>query len=197
VHWIVVDDGPEVQLIDFARPNWTMTVVYPRPVWQAGQNTQARNLMEGVRHVLAGDKLVIIEDDDMMHPDWLSTVDYWLKDADLVGEKFARYYNVKTKRYRRLKNDQHASLCCTAMKGAAIQAFERELKPGVQFIDIQLWRNFKGRKALYDSRMVVGIKGMAGRGGIGMGHKDDFAGDVDNHGTILRQWAGANADLYG
>jgi len=197
VHWIIVDDGETPQPITFKREGWTLTVIRPEPFWQFGQNTQARNLKSGMALVKPDAKLVIWEDDDMMHPDWLSTVDYWLRDADLVGEKFARYYNVKTKRYRRLRNDQHASLCCTAMKGAAIHAFERELKPGVQFIDIQLWRNFKGSKALYDSRMVVGIKGMAGRGGIGMGHKDDFAGDVDNHGTILRQWAGANADLYG
>jgi hypothetical protein len=196
VHWIVVDDGPEAQLIDFDRKGWTITMVYPRPVWQPGDNTQARNLKEGLRHLVPGDRLVIWEDDDAYHPQWLERVDKWLDTHDMAGEGPARYYNIKTKRARKLNNHQHASLCCTAMKGAAIDAFAKELKPGVQFIDINLWKNFRGSKALYPTEMVTGIKGMPGRGGIGMGHKPDFQGQIDDTGSILRQWTGINADLY-
>ena len=196
VHWIIVDDGEKQQPIDFDRPGWVVSIIMPTPKWKDGDNTQARNLAEGLRMVGDKDRLVIIEDDDSYHPDWLATVDDWLDKADLVGEKRARYYNVKTKKYRQLRNDMHASLCCTAMKGEAIKTFAKELKPNVKFIDINLWKRFDGSRALYDSQMVVGIKGLAGRNGIGMGHRDDFQGHVDQDGSILRQWTGTNADLY-
>jgi hypothetical protein len=196
VHWIIVDDGQELQKINFDRKGWTVTVIMPDPKWKTGDNTQARNLAEGLRMVADNDRLLIIEDDDAYAPDWLATADYWLQTHDLVGEKRARYYNIQTKLARQLKNEFHASLCCTGMKGKAIKAFSKELQPGVQFIDLNLWRNFNGTKALYDSKMVVGIKGMPGRCGIGMGHKKDFAGMFDDKGSILRQWLGKNADLY-
>lgn len=196
VHWIIVDDGEEAQPITFEREGWTLTLVRPNPRWKPGQNTQARNLLEGMRLVKDSARLVIIEDDDAAHPDYLCAVDRWLDRADLVGESYARYYNIATRRYRQLSNANHASLCSTAMKGSAISYFVDELRPGVQFIDINLWRNFKGAKELHRTQMVVGIKGQPGRGGIGMGHKPDFAGQVDSDGSILRQWLGTNADLY-
>ena len=196
VRWIIVDDGKQAQPITFKKTNWELVVVRPQPYWQFGQNTQARNLAEGMKLISENDRVVVWEDDDSYHPDWLVTVDHWLNKADLVGEKRARYYNVRTKKYRQLQNDQHASLCCTAMKGKAIQAFVKELKAGVQFIDINLWKHFGGSRALYDSKMVVGIKGTPGRNGIGMGHKNDFQGKIDLDGSILRQWTNTNADLY-
>jgi hypothetical protein len=196
VHWIIVDDGAEAQLIDFDRKGWTITIVYPRPAWEPGQNTQARNLAEGLKHVMPNDKLVIIEDDDAYSSDYLAWCNEMLESADLVGESFARYYNIKTKMARPLSNGQHASLCSTAMKGKAIDAFRKELKPGVKFIDINLWRNFTGRKILQRGQRVVGIKGLPGRTGIGMGHRQDLIGQMDKSGSILRQWLGSNADLY-
>ena len=197
VHWIIVDDGKDPQPITFQRENWKLSVIMPQPSWSPGQNTQARNLMEGLRLVSNADRLVIWEDDDAYHPQWLERVDQWLDRHDLVGEAPARYYNVQSKRFRRLQNNQHSSLCSSAMKGDAIERFRRELKPGIQFIDINLWRNFRGSQALYPTEMVVGIKGMPGRGGIGMGHKVEFKGDVDKDGSVLRQWTEQNADLYG
>lgn len=196
VHWIIVDDGETLQPMTFDRPGWAVSIIMPTPKWSEGNNTQARNLAEGLRLVGEKDKLVIIEDDDVYAPDWLATVDYWLTTHELVGEKLSRYYNLKTKRARQLNNREHASLCCTAMKGAAIKCLADSLKPGVQFIDLNLWKNFQGSKALYDSKMVTGVKGVPGRCGIGMGHKSDFQGQFDESGSILRQWTGINADLY-
>jgi hypothetical protein len=196
VKWIIVDDGEAAQPITFKRKNWTLMVVRPETFWKPGQNTQARNLMAGMELVEAKDQLVVIEDDDFYSPDYLTWCATWLEEFDLVGESFARYYNVKSKMARPLSNGEHASLCSTSMKGAALEAFRKELQPGVKFIDINLWRNFKGKKTLQKGNRVVGIKGLPGREGIGMGHRNDFAGQFDRSGSILRQWVGANADLY-
>ncbi len=196
VHWIIVDDGEIPQPVDFYRENWKLTIINPTPHWQPGQNTQARNLAQGLRLVGENDKLVIIEDDDCYYPQWLERVNQWLDTHDLVGECFARYYNIKTNQARKLQNRNHASLCATAMKGEAILAFKKQLKPSVKFIDLNLWKNYQGSKTLYPTEMVLGIKGLKGRDGIGMGHTKEFKGQFDENGSVLRQWAGTNADLY-
>lgn len=196
VHWIIVDDGETPQLVNFKKDNWLVSVVRPTPFWSQGQNTQCRNLLEGLSMVMPNDRLVIVEDDDFYAPEYLSNVAEWLDKADLVGECMARYYNVPFARYRQLTNTQHASLCSTAMKGDAIKEFAKACESGDQFVDIRLWRNFLGSKMLKRTQTVVGIKGLPGRGGIGMGHKRDFAGTIDRDGSVLREWVGEFADVY-
>ena len=100
VRWIVVDDGPVPQAIEFARPEWELEVVRPEPLWQPGENTQARNLQAGLDQVPDGAPLLIIEDDDHYAPSWLRMADNALGRAELVGETRARYYNVSDWRWR-------------------------------------------------------------------------------------------------
>lgn len=196
VRWVIVDDGETPQPITFEREGWALEVIRPQPFWRPGQNTQARNLCAGLAVIKDDERVLIIEDDDHVKPTYLRAMNAMLDKADLVGESFARYYNVKTRRYRQLNNAMHASLCSTAVKGAAIEALRRECKPGVQFIDLNIWRNFKGAKLLQRNGLVTGIKGMPGRGGIGMGHRADFGGDLDVTGSVLRQWVGSDAARY-
>lgn len=198
VHWIIVDDGPAPQPSSFQREGWGVTVVRPCPKWQPGQNTQARNLLVGLELVPSDARLVVIEDDDAYAPDWLSMVSRELEHAELVGESHARYYNVATRRYRQLSNAQHASLCSTAMHGSAIDAFRRACERKPKFIDIDLWNSHSSRpsRKLFGGHRVVGIKGLPGRGGIGIGHRKDFYGKPDDSMRILREWVGDNAELY-
>lgn len=194
VHWIIVDDGEVQQPITFERDGWVLTVIRPEPFWKAGDNTQARNLRAGLELVKDSDKLVIIEDDDCYSENYLSTIDIWLSNYDLVGESHARYYNLKSRKYRYLSNSNHASLCSTAMTNGGVKYFRTVCKDSILFIDLDLWR-YPGSKNLFRTNMVVGIKGMTGREGIGMGHKADFSGDKDNS-SIFRSWVGKNAKLY-
>lgn len=196
VRWIIVDDGKEAQPVTFAREGWQLEVVRREPFWKPGQNTQALNLVAGLARVKPYDRLVILEDDDHYAPDWIETINAALDGADLAGENMARYYNVATSTGRQLNNANHASLCSTGVKGMALEMLRRECKPGVQFIDVNLWRNFKGTKHLFSGGRVTGIKGMPGRGGIGMGHKPDFHGIKDTDGALLREWIGQDAELY-
>lgn len=196
VRWIVVDDGEDAQPVTFEREGWALEIVRRRPFWKPGQNTQAHNLRAGLEYVQPYDRLAIIEDDDHYAPDWLETINAALDKVDLAGENMARYYNVQTHHARQLNNDRHASFCCTGMKGIALLSFRRACQPGVQFIDINLWRGFKGAKLLFGGHRVTGIKGMPGRGGIGMGHKPDFHGTKDTDGALLREWIGQDAEIY-
>lgn len=196
VRWVIVDDGETAQPITFVREGWTLVVVRPAVKWQPGMNTQCSNLLEGLDFIEPTERLVVIEDDDLYLPSYLTAIDKWLDTHDLVGESFARYYNFRTRHYRHLRNEQHASLCSTAMKGDAIKQFRADCRVGSKFIDLDLWRKFAGRKALRRTQMVIGIKGLPGREGIGMGHRPDFKGQIDRDGSILRQWAGELAQLY-
>lgn len=195
VRWIIVDDGPDPQPVTFRRDGWQLVLVRPSPHWAPGQNTQARNLLKGLAAVGPDDRLVIIEDDDWYAPDWLTTIAAELEHAELVGENRARYYNVEQRRGRQLANTGHASLCSTAMRGSALRDFADACRSRPKFIDLELWRRPRARR-LFGGHRVVGIKGLPGRGGIGMGHDPDFKGEADASGALLRQWVGEDAEVY-
>lgn len=54
----------------------------------------------------------------------------------------------------------------------------------------------KLREVIRPGGWVVGIKGLPGRGGIGMGHRDNFRGTDDPCGALLREWIGEDAEAY-
>jgi hypothetical protein len=193
VRWIIVDDGKTPQTVNFFREGWLMEFIRPLPCWRPGQNTQARNLLAGMERVGDDNKLVVIEDDDHYAHGYLADVDAWLDRADLVGETRARYFNVPTGIAFQHENKEHCSLCSTAMKGPGIAAFRKAVGKNKKFIDMELWRDFKGTKYLCDSKHVIGIKGLPGRGGIGHGHR--MTGKATS--GLLREWIGEDAAIYG
>lgn len=195
VLWIVVDDGQTPSRLSMMPDNWEQVVIRPKTLWQPGQNTQARNLLAGLDVCIKNDPLAIIEDDDYYSPDWLNCVTNNLASADLVGECRARYYNIVLKRGRQLSNTKHASLCSTAMSGNAIKAFRKACESRTKFIDLALWKSNMSKR-LFSGNHVVGIKGLPGRGGIGMGHRDDFTGKHDADGSLLHEWIGDDARYY-
>ncbi|WP_306150738.1 glycosyltransferase family A protein [Roseovarius sp. MMSF_3281] len=169
VQWIIVDDGPEAMPTPEIE-GWEIVHIRPEPLWQPGQNTQARNILAGLPYCT--DRVAIIEDDDAYAPDWLATCDEWLNDADLVGESHSLYRHLNGTE-RECNNAKHASLCSTAMKGEGVAALAKACRSGEKFIDIRLWATKGIAKALYrpEPRRVAGIKGYPGRPGIGMGHR--------------------------
>lgn len=134
--------------------------------------------------------VAVWEDDDWYAPGYLADVAKWLSHRPLAGECRARYYNIATGKGRQINNDRHASLCSTAVRGEGLRALRQAVAKADTFIDMTLWRMLPGR--LYQTKHVVGIKGMPGRGGIGTGHRDAFGQPMN-----LRDWIGEDAALYG
>lgn len=194
VRWLIVDDGPEAQPVAFQREGWTLQVIRPAPAWKPGQNTQARNLLAGLAYCCSTDRVVVIEDDDWYAPDWLTHIAAQLEKAELVGECRARYYNLPRRIGRQLNNAGHASLCSTAVRGRAVDALRKACQGAPKFIDLQLWKRMPGH--LFGGHRVVGMKGLPGRGGIGMGHSEAFSGVDDRDGALLWEWVGKDAELY-
>lgn len=193
--WIIVDDCDPATPVPAVRPGIEVEVVRPAWRWQPGMNTQAASMSAGLARVPAEAMLVVLEDDDAYLPQHLVTVLAALEAAELAGERVARYYNVATSRCRALPGQFHASLASTAARGRALAMLREVCAAGSRRIDMDLWRGFSGRKALLGSLNVVGIKGMPGRGGIGVGHRDSF-GDPDPSGQVLAEWLGAGAEAY-
>jgi hypothetical protein len=196
VRWLIVDDGQEAQPITFDRAGWTLEVIRPSPRWSQGMNSQSRNLRAGLAHICDGERVALIEDDDHYSQGWLSAVESAFELAELIGESRARYYNIALRKGRQLCNKEHASLCSTAVRGKALKLFREVCAERHDFIDMQLWKRFDGSTALFTGNRVTGIKGLPGRSGIGMGHKDTFRGEDDPNGALLRSWIGSDAELY-
>lgn len=194
VRWVVIDDGEVQSSITLRRENWTVEVIRPKPFWKSGENTQGRNLKAGLERVGPDDLLTVWEDDDWYHPDWLSTVVENAPRAELIGERFARYYNAHYRKWKRLSNDEHASLRCSAMRGSAIETFRKILETPHRYYDLRLWMTHKDR-ALFDTELTLGMKGLPGRPGIAEGH-DGLKGQEDPEGTALRRMIGEDADWY-
>lgn len=196
VRWIIVDDGRKAADARFSKNNWSVEVIRPDQLWSPGENTQGRNLSIGVRKALEAKNPIIvpIEDDDHYKPEWLETVAKHAPRAELIGERFARYYNVRVRRWQRLGNAGHASLRCSAMRGGAVHTFLDVLTVPYKYYDLKLWGRHESR-ALFDTQLTCGIKGMPGRPGIAVGH-DGLKGNEDPRAAVLREWIGSDADWY-
>lgn len=188
--WVIVDDCDPASPIPETR--FKTTVIRPDWRWN-GNNTQARSMIAALDAIPEDATVFVLEDDDCYLPDYIETMVKALQSVDLVGENEARYYNVRTRRFKAMKTARHSSLASTAMNGT--QALRQACENQHRHIDIHLWRYFTGRKILLATRNVIGIKGLPGRGGIGAGHKEKF-GQRDMNNDILPKWAGDYAENY-
>lgn len=194
--WLVCDDVDPATPLPNMREGINCEVIRPDWRWRPGDaSTQARSLAALLGRVPTDASLVIAEDDDVYLPDHVETMLAGLETAELVGQRVSLYYNVASRRHRALRGIHHASLGATALRGAALDTLRAVCARGSRRIDMDLWTEFTGTARLVDTRTVVGIKGMPGRPGIGVGHRDTF-GDIDPTGTVLRHWIAARADAY-
>lgn len=194
VRWIIVDDGEVPSSVTIKRSKWTVEIIRPQPFWTPGNNTQGRNLALAMERVGRDDLAVFIEDDDWYHAHWLDQIAAAAKQAELIGEANAIYYNVRSRKWRELRNYEHASLRCSAIHGRALDTFREVLKTPYDYYDMRLWR-LHSDKHLFESRLTVGMKAMPGRTGIALGH-DGVRGAFDKDGDKLRSLVGDDADWY-
>jgi hypothetical protein len=193
--WIIVDDcDPQTRIpktrtlfhVEHVRPDWR---------WRPGMNTQVASMNAGLKLVPDNATLFVLEDDDIYLPGYIQTMLDAIDNAELVGEIDSQYYNVATGKCRVLKGKYHASLAATVCRGKALASLKILCESSIQrMLDVTLWKTFKGKKQLLSDNHVIGIKGLPGRAGIGVGHRNNF-GSVDIDDT-LKLWAGQYAENY-
>lgn len=194
IEWIIVDDC-EPQTVGFHIDEAMcfqnrVHLIRPRPYWEPGENTQERNMLAAIERC-SGDKIFIIEDDDYYSPQYLELMSIMLDSVELIGECGARYYHIPSRSYKFQRNHFHASLCQTALKRSLLPLLVEACQSGEKFFDIYLWHEARKREVsarlLLGSNLSVGIKGLPGRGGIGVGHTPQgFVSDSDL--GVLRGW---------
>lgn len=194
--WVIVDDCLPEQEVNAPGA----VVIRRRPQWRPGTCTQARNLLEGIgyleRHAATEDVVAVWEDDDWYAPDYLETVLRWVETADLVGEGCARYYHIGAQRYHVHRNTGHASLCSTAFRvGPVLPLLRAICQRQPPMVDLQLWATAVSRRVVTPAALVVGVKGLPGRAGIGAGHRMRTGHQHDPDGAVLREWVGEDAEL--
>lgn len=192
--WIVVNDGAEPY--QYTRGQ---TVLARHP---GGDELPSicENWLAAVPFI-CGDKVIVAEDDDWYHPEYVATVAGMLDEVDLVGVRDNRYFKVRSRKFLKMHNDGHASLAATAFQSALLPQIERccTVFKSV-YIDMYLWAEATAdtsgwRCALLpneagDGRCLqIGIKQMPGPKGLGLGHGED--GSTDPNMNMLREWIGA------
>lgn len=192
--WVVVDDCEPVTRVPRVRHGIEVVSVRPDWVWRPGMNTQGACMVAGLDHVPDGAKVLVLEDDDVYLPPHVETIVRELDTVELVGERVSRYYNVATDRSCVLPGSSHASLSSTGVQGKGLQLLVEVCRTHKKMLDFTLWRTFKGPKRLLETANVVGIKGLPGRPGIGVGHKDTFGKPAAS--GVLEQWIGEYAANY-
>jgi len=203
VTWIIIDDCLPVTT-DFIsedfRENWKIIKIYPKPAWQHGMNTQARNISAGIDIILRianeNDIIFIIEDDDYYKSIYLERMIVRTGDFKLIGETNTIYYNVITRGFVDNCNKQHASLFQIAFKPSLIPLFVQCFK--AKFIDCTFFSivNKSLINLFHDGTLAVGIKGLPGRGGIGAGHSLGFMVNNDSNFVALKSIIGEDAEKY-
>lgn len=180
--WVIVDDGEKSSISFLDLPinsfpkNWKIVTVFPNPKWRLGQNTQSRNLQEGINVVKQYSEVTniyIIEDDDFYFPNYLEVMEEKMQGVLAASEIHTIYYNVKTMNFIYNRNSKHGSLFQTAFKPSLIPIFEKVLEEHPKFIDMHFWNLIQTMRInLFKAEKVlsVGIKGLSGRPGIGSGH---------------------------
>jgi len=188
--WVVVDDCDPA-----TRTTMGQVVVRPEPRW-GGHPTLGRNLIAGFERV-TGDVVAFIEDDDWYSPRYLESRLTLLRDAALVGEGKARYYNVRRRAWMENFNAAHASLMATACRvGCLPRIIEVIENGGTHCYDLKIWRFINDSVLTLNDWQCVGMKAMPGRPGIASGHSDAMKMTDDPDFDKLREWIGDDAEFY-
>lgn len=192
--WVVADGG-------FAPARCTLGQIHVHAPLPAGAMNFTNNLLNGIARA-TGEAIVWCEDDDYYAPDHLECMAAALEARPLVGsEDVQHYYNVAHRAWRRF-NNTGASLCQTGMRREMWPAFEAIVRQclarGAHGTDTYFWRSVPREQwGLLGRMTVLGLKGLPGCAGLGIGHRPNghqWTADPDL--AQLREWIGADADLY-
>ena len=148
--------------------------------WRPYGNDKAKSLTGNLLSVLDAveyNNVVIMENDDWYHSDYLKRQKLRLQNVLVAGQARTMYYNIRERCYRKNNNTDRASLCETSFVADLIIKFKKccELKRNSAFVDSRFWKMTRERNWPHllseDKRYCVGLKGLPGRAGIGVGHR--------------------------
>lgn len=195
--WIVVDDGWKASS-PFADCEYVRRI----PSVMDPKITLALNLRTAMSRV-RGEGIIIIEDDEYYGPGYIETMAKKMETYDIVGICRSKYYHLPSGGHYVHGNTRHASLAETAFRSEFMDPFMQVLnEKETTFIDTRLWQRARGswrRNLFIDAKepLYLGIKGLEGRGGIGIGHEkwryETFDGQARE---TLKEWVPKDYEIY-
>lgn len=192
--WIIVDDGNEATPIP--SPPWCRMIKLKRQY--EGSRSLANNLITGLDAANPEHAIVICEDDDWYSPKHMEVSLRYLERYPATGCQYLQYYHITNRSYRKMSNTG-AALCQTALNPDMVESLRQSalatLQNGDRNIDGTFWKSAP-RQGLHNTQTVIGIKGIAGRKGIGIGHRPDRRWAHDPQGRVLRDWIGDDVERY-
>jgi len=196
--WIVVDDGKTP-----LTPTYAMQYVRREPRSDDPQYTLSFNLATALP-LITGDKIFIIEDDDYYAPDYIAEMSRRLDSHEVVGLMHAKYYYLPTGGHQIHANATHCSLAETAFRSSFLPEMPEILRLSTEsYVDLRIWIKAGARGYRFNDNekpLYLGIKGLPGRGGIGIGHdpnryKKRNQQDTTNR-PILKKWVPKDYQVY-
>lgn len=176
--WIVIDDGKSK--LPWAHKSGS-DYYYRSPSSNDPKHTLLMNLAIALKKVTT-DKVIIVEDDDWYHPQYLEKLNHWLDfDRKLIGVGKTVYYHLPSQQYKRFNNIDYTCFACTAFHSTVIpEVMELCNTLGTPLIDMTLWKLLKNEGTIYvdEPPLYVGMKGMPGRAGQTSGHRTSCFGYI-------------------
>jgi len=194
--WIVVDDG-KVPMV----PTGSFQYVRREPRSDDPPFTLSLNLAAALPFI-AGDKIFIIEDDDYYAPAYIAEMSHRLDSHEVVGLMHAKYYYLPTGGYQTHANATHCSLAETAFRSSFLPEMPEILRLSTDsYVDLRIWIKAGTRGYRFNDNekpLYLGIKGLPGRGGIGIGHdpgRYKKNKDAANR-PMLKKWVPKDYQVY-
>jgi len=208
--WIVVDDGKVPTMLDEAfKIHDFIKYVRREPRPDDPQHTLSLNLAAALPFI-AGDKIIIMEDDDYYAPEYIAEVARKLDQHEVVGITQAKYYHLPTGGYHIHQNASHCSLSETAFRNSFLPEFIEILHdndelvpphPAGTAVDLRIWRKVGNRGYRFNDNekpLYLGIKGLPGRTGIGIGHNPAMYRGVKDTAdrATFKKWVPKDCQVY-
>jgi len=190
MQWIVCDDGTEPVQCNLGQEH------LKRPHSEDKTESFLGNLLAGLDEA-RGQFVLFIEDDDWYAEDYIERMVHALRGVAITGQANARYYCLKSRRYRICGNTGHASLAQTGIRADLIPRLRYSIRRRYSvFVDIHLWKELARQcNKILDptTTLHVGMKSLPGTGGIGIGHRLGGGNQRDDSGEVLKGWIGSDA----
>lgn len=210
IHWIIVDDGftkATEKILDKTQFDKRFRVQAIKRIQEkdeAGARSMAQNILIGSAMVKEN-LIIVIEDDDWYSPQYLKDMINRLQKYDAVGTIWQNYYFLPDKTYRTYKN-RGSALCSTGFQRVLLpylrESAHRSYKKNLKGLDAYFWQEVEASKKykiqIFDNKkhLMIGMKGLPGREGIGIGHHrrrhSRWLND-DSEASVLRDWVGEKA----
>ena len=203
--WIVVDDGRQPMDPSVLPPFALYLRREPGP--KDPRHTVTVNIAQALPHI-AGEKILILEDDEYYAPGYVEAMARALEGHDIVGLGDSKYYHLPSGGWERWGNMDHASLAQTGIRDSLLGVFAGCVAQGMEkyWLDDRLWKHVQANRsgvrilvfADHEESLYVGMKGLPGRNGICVGHNPGtYRKHVDGEGRPqLRAWIPKDWPVY-